>query len=85
VLNCLEEIEIRGMRGTKHEFALVQRLFHWATVLKRGEIFFHPSVTESKAEELRQLVLSLCRPDICMDFTEHEYRQILGRVGMYGY
>jgi hypothetical protein len=58
-LNCLEEIEISGMRGTEHEFALVQRLFHWATVLERVEIFFDLSITESKAEELRQLVLSL--------------------------
>jgi hypothetical protein len=69
VLNCLEEIEIRGMRGTEHEFALVQRLFHWATVLKRVKITFHELITESKAEELRQLLLSSCRPDIRMDIS----------------
>ncbi|XP_051223442.1 putative F-box/FBD/LRR-repeat protein At4g03220 isoform X2 [Lolium perenne] len=33
-LNCLEEMEIQGMRGTEHEVSFVQRLFRWATVLK---------------------------------------------------
>uniref|UniRef100_A0ACD5VV12 Uncharacterized protein n=1 Tax=Avena sativa TaxID=4498 RepID=A0ACD5VV12_AVESA len=40
-LNYLEEIVIDGMRGTEHEMALVQWLFHWATVLKRMQIIFH--------------------------------------------
>uniref|UniRef100_A0ACD5VL57 Uncharacterized protein n=1 Tax=Avena sativa TaxID=4498 RepID=A0ACD5VL57_AVESA len=57
-LNFLEEIEIDGMKGTGHEVALVQRLFHWATVLKRMKIIFHDSGAESKAKELRQLLLS---------------------------
>jgi uncharacterized membrane protein YheB (UPF0754 family) len=79
VLNCLEEIEILDMIGTEHEFALMQRLFHWATVLKRVKIIFDLSITESKAEELRQLVLSLCRPEICMDITA--LGQLLGLFG----
>ncbi|KAM0918666.1 hypothetical protein ACQ4PT_008704 [Festuca glaucescens] len=68
-LNCLEEIEIDGMGGTEHEVALVQRLFHWARVLKRMKIMFDESITGSKAKELRQLLLSFSRPDICMNIS----------------
>ncbi|XP_047061582.1 putative F-box/FBD/LRR-repeat protein At4g03220 [Lolium rigidum] len=57
-LNCLEEIEIHDMRGTEHEFAFVQRIFYWTPVLKRMQIIFHESGTESKAKELSQLLLS---------------------------
>jgi hypothetical protein len=63
-LNCLEEIEIHGMRGTEHEIAFVQRLFRWATILKQMNISFHESITESKAKELLQLLQSFSRPDI---------------------
>ncbi|KAK1646911.1 hypothetical protein QYE76_064716 [Lolium multiflorum] len=68
-LNCLEEIEIHDMRGTEHEVALVQRLFHWAIVLKRLKIVLHELITESKAKELRQLLLSFSRLDICIDIS----------------
>jgi hypothetical protein len=68
-LNCLEEIVILRMRGTEHEVALVQRLFHWAIVLKRLKIVFHELITESKAKELRQLLLSFSRIDICIDIS----------------
>ncbi|KAM0883366.1 hypothetical protein ACQ4PT_031678 [Festuca glaucescens] len=68
-LNCLEEIEIHHVRGTEHEVALVQRLFHWATALKRMKIVFHELITESKANELCQLLPSFSRPDICMDIS----------------
>jgi hypothetical protein len=68
-LNCLEEIEIHDMRGTEHEVALVQRLFHWAIVLKRLKIVLHELITESKAKELRQLLLSFSRIDICIDIS----------------
>ena len=67
--NCLEEIEIHDMRGTEHEVALVQRLFHWATVLKRMKIILDEPVTESKAKELHQLLLSFSRPDVCMNIS----------------
>lgn len=68
VLNYLEEVEISGLRGTEHEIGAVKRLFSWATVLKRMTVNFHDSVTESKAEELSQLLLTFCGPEICMDF-----------------
>ncbi|XP_051228010.1 F-box protein At5g03100 [Lolium perenne] len=67
-LNCLEEIKIH-MRGTEHEVALVQRIFHWATVLRRAKISFHEPITESNERELRQLLLSFPRVDISMDFS----------------
>ncbi|KAM0891035.1 hypothetical protein ACQ4PT_026652 [Festuca glaucescens] len=57
-MNCLEEIEIHDMRGTEHEVAFVQRIFYWTPVLKRMQIIFHESGTESKAKELSQLLLS---------------------------
>uniref|UniRef100_A0ACD5VMS5 Uncharacterized protein n=1 Tax=Avena sativa TaxID=4498 RepID=A0ACD5VMS5_AVESA len=68
-LNCLEDIEIRGMRGTEHEVALVQRLFHWATVVKKVKIIFDELITEGKAKELRQLLPSFCRAEVCMDIS----------------
>jgi hypothetical protein len=68
-LDCLGEIAIHGMRGTDLEVALVLRLFHWATVLKRMKIIFHESITESKEKELRQLFLSFSRLEISMDFS----------------
>jgi hypothetical protein len=60
---------MHDMRGTKHEVALVQQLFHWAAVLKRIKIFFHELITEGKGKELRQLLMSFSRPDICMDIS----------------
>jgi hypothetical protein len=69
-LNCLEEIVILRMRGTEHEVALVQRLFHWATSLKRLEIDFHELIPESKLKKLRQLLPSFSRPDVCIDWSD---------------
>lgn len=66
VLNCLEEVEIHDFSGTEYEVALVKKLFDWATVLNLMTVYFAESITESKVEELRQLLLSFSRPDICM-------------------
>jgi hypothetical protein len=48
---------------------LLQQLFHWAAVLKRIKIIFHELITESEGKELRQLLMSFSRPDICMDIS----------------
>ncbi|VAH57141.1 unnamed protein product [Triticum turgidum subsp. durum] len=66
VLNCLEEVEIFDLKGSEHEISVVNRLFSWAPVLKRMTVNFHYSVTENKAEELCQVLLTFSRPEICM-------------------
>ncbi|KAF7027919.1 hypothetical protein CFC21_039908 [Triticum aestivum] len=66
VLNCLEEVEIFDLKGSEHEISAVNRLFSWAPVLKRMTVNFHYSVTENKAEELCQVLLTFSRPGICM-------------------
>ncbi|VAI93003.1 unnamed protein product [Triticum turgidum subsp. durum] len=71
VLHCLKEVVISGLRGTEHELAFVKRLFNWTTVLKRMTVNFRVSMTESKAKELRQQLLSFSRPRICMKFLQH--------------
>lgn len=68
MLNCLEEVEISGLRGTEHEIDAVSRLISWATVLKRMTVNFHDSITENKVEELSQLLLTFSRPEVCMTF-----------------
>lgn len=69
VLHCLKKLQIYGLRGTKHELALVKRLFYWTTMLKGMTVNFHDSITESKGEELRKLLISFSRPGIRMKFA----------------
>ncbi|XBI04161.1 hypothetical protein VPH35_132497 [Triticum aestivum] len=71
VLPCLKEVAIIGLRGTEHELALVKRLFNWTTMLEGMRVNFHDSITESKGEELRKLLLSFSRPGLHMNFTHH--------------
>ncbi|KAF7015985.1 hypothetical protein CFC21_029687 [Triticum aestivum] len=68
VLDCLEDVEIRGLRGTEWEVALVERLFGWSTALKTVNITFFRLMTESRAKELRQMLLRFSSPDTCMTF-----------------
>ncbi|KAM3297735.1 hypothetical protein ACQJBY_039602 [Aegilops geniculata] len=68
VVPYLKEVAIVGLRGTEHELALVKRLFNWTTMLEGMRVNFHDSITESKGEELRKLLLSFSRPGIRMKF-----------------
>uniref|UniRef100_A0A0A9DFY0 Uncharacterized protein n=1 Tax=Arundo donax TaxID=35708 RepID=A0A0A9DFY0_ARUDO len=68
LLNHLQEVEIRELRGSEHEVAFLRRLFSWATVLKKITVTLNHSVSESMAKELRQMLQSFCRPEICMEF-----------------
>ncbi|XP_037469067.1 uncharacterized protein LOC119341287 isoform X2 [Triticum dicoccoides] len=71
VLPCLKEVVINDLRGTEHELALVKRLFNWTKMLEGMRVNFHDSITESKGEELRKLLLSFSRPGLRMNFTHH--------------
>ncbi|XP_051230909.1 putative F-box/FBD/LRR-repeat protein At4g03220 [Lolium perenne] len=79
VLNHLREVEISYLKGTEHDFALVKRLFSWATALKTMAISFHLSITESMAKELCQRILGFSKPDICLKFYvyHHFYKKVL--------
>uniref|UniRef100_A0A0A9GEK8 FBD domain-containing protein n=1 Tax=Arundo donax TaxID=35708 RepID=A0A0A9GEK8_ARUDO len=78
LLNHLQEIEIQELRGSEHEVAFVERLFGWATVLKRMTVTFLYSVTESKAKELFQMFRSFSRPGMCMQFFIYrKFRKVL--------
>ncbi|EEC81504.1 hypothetical protein OsI_24864 [Oryza sativa Indica Group] len=68
VLNSLREVQITNLRGTENEFAVVERLFSWAAVLKQMTINFHNSITVSTARELCEMLLSFSRPEISMKF-----------------
>jgi hypothetical protein len=68
VLNRLQELEITYLRGNEQDFALVKRLFDWATALQTMTITFHPVITESMANEFCQRILGFSKPDICVKF-----------------
>uniref|UniRef100_I1Q7Z2 FBD domain-containing protein n=1 Tax=Oryza glaberrima TaxID=4538 RepID=I1Q7Z2_ORYGL len=68
VLNSLREVQITNLRGTENEFAVVERLFSWAAVLKQMTINFHNSITVSTARELCEMLLSFSRPEISVKF-----------------
>ncbi|KAM0849593.1 hypothetical protein ACQ4PT_053627 [Festuca glaucescens] len=68
VLNRLQEVEISYLAGTEHDFALVKRLFSWATALKTMTISFHRSITKSMDKEFCQRILGFSKPDICVKF-----------------
>ncbi|CAL5077767.1 unnamed protein product [Urochloa decumbens] len=55
LLNNLEEVRIRELRGSEHEISFVKRLLNWAKVLKRMIITFDKCVPESMAKECCQL------------------------------
>uniref|UniRef100_A0ACD5UZY2 Uncharacterized protein n=2 Tax=Avena sativa TaxID=4498 RepID=A0ACD5UZY2_AVESA len=78
VLDCLQEVEISSLSGTEREGDFVQRLFTWATMLKKMTINFHNSVTESKAKGLCQMFRSFSRSGINMEFYVH--RKFVGKV-----
>ena len=48
VLDRLQEVEISELSGTEHERDFVQRLFSWATTLKKLTISFHHSITKAR-------------------------------------
>nr|XP_051229535.1 uncharacterized protein LOC127347384 [Lolium perenne] len=78
VLDGLQEVEISELSGTEREGEFVQRLFSWATALKKMTISFHHSVTESKAKGLCQMLQSFSRSGIDMEFFVHS--MLAGRV-----
>ncbi|TVU07462.1 hypothetical protein EJB05_47520, partial [Eragrostis curvula] len=67
-LNCLQEVEITGLKGADHEVAFLERLFNWAGVLKKLRITFDHTVSKSKAKELCQRLSSTARPETLMEF-----------------
>ncbi|TVU40477.1 hypothetical protein EJB05_13943, partial [Eragrostis curvula] len=67
-LNCLQEVEITGLKGADHEVAFLERLFNWAGVLKKLRITFDHTVSKSKAKELCQRLSSIARPETLMEF-----------------
>lgn len=67
-LNCLEEVELTDLNGADHEVVFVERLFSWATVLKKIRMTFNYSVSKSKARELLQTLSSFSRSETLVEF-----------------
>ncbi|KAM3366544.1 hypothetical protein ACQJBY_015756 [Aegilops geniculata] len=78
VLDRLQEVEISELSGTEHERDFVQRLFSWATALKKMTVSFHHSITESKAKGLCQMLRSFSKSELHMEFYVH--RCLVGKV-----
>ncbi|KQK07327.1 FBD-associated F-box protein At5g38590 [Brachypodium distachyon] len=69
VLDRLQEVEFKNIRGTGHEVAFAKRLFSCATVLKQMTVTFDRSITESRAiKKFCNKLLSFSRPEIHMEF-----------------
>jgi hypothetical protein len=68
LLNHLEEVEIDGLRGSKHEFAFVKRVINWVTKLKEMAVTFHFSTSDIKAKKLYKVFQIFSRPGLCMKF-----------------
>jgi len=71
-LNRLEEVEITGLRGSEHEIAFLKRLLSWAALLKTMTINCDNSVAEKMANELRQMLLSFSRTEVCTKVYTYE-------------
>ncbi|CAL5091972.1 unnamed protein product [Urochloa decumbens] len=71
-LNRLTEVEGTDLRGAEHEVVFMERLFSWATMLKKMEITFDYSVTKSKARELLQTLASFSRPEALVEFYMYD-------------
>ncbi|CAN6180968.1 unnamed protein product [Urochloa humidicola] len=67
-LNLLEEVEITDLKGADHEVVFMERLFCWATVLKKMKITFDNSVSKSQARELLQTLASFSKPETVVEF-----------------
>ncbi|CAN6170622.1 unnamed protein product [Urochloa humidicola] len=67
-LNRLEEVKITGLKGADHEVFFVERLFSWATVLKKMKITFDNLVSKRQARELLQTLASLSKPETVVEF-----------------
>ncbi|CAL5077734.1 unnamed protein product [Urochloa decumbens] len=68
LLNRLEEVKITGLKGADHEVVFLERLFSWATVLKKMKITFDDSVSKRQARELLQTLASFSKPETVMEF-----------------
>ncbi|OEL18116.1 hypothetical protein BAE44_0020865 [Dichanthelium oligosanthes] len=68
-LDRLEEVEITDLKGADHEVVFLERLFSWATVLKKMTITFDHPVSKNKARELLQTIASFSRPETPVSFT----------------
>ncbi|CAO1939347.1 unnamed protein product [Urochloa humidicola] len=68
LLNHLEDITIRNLKGADHEVAFLKQLFKWATVLKKMTIAFDYQVSKSKAKEFRQALAGSSRPETFVGF-----------------
>lgn len=75
LLNRLQEVETTRFRGSEHEVTFVKQLFNWATSLEKMTVFFDNSVTESVAEELRQVLRNFSRPEIRIEI--HTYMDMI--------
>jgi len=71
-LNRLEEVEITGLRGSENEIAFLKRLLSWAALLKMMTIYCDNSVAEKMANELRQMLRSFSRTEVCMKVYTYE-------------
>ena len=71
-MNHLEEVEITELRGSEHEIAFLKRLLSWAALLKTITINCDNSVAEKMANELRQMLRSFSRTEVCMKFYTYQ-------------
>ncbi|CAL5034413.1 unnamed protein product [Urochloa decumbens] len=68
LLNRLEEVKITSLKGADHEVVFLERLFSWATVLKKMKITFDDSVSKRQAREFLQTLASFSRPETVVEF-----------------
>ncbi|KAJ1287475.1 hypothetical protein BS78_02G012600 [Paspalum vaginatum] len=68
-LNCLQKVEINGMRGVDHEVTFLKRLLNWATILETMSITCDHFISEDKAKEFRQILSSFSRAETRIEFT----------------
>ncbi|WVZ83154.1 hypothetical protein U9M48_030327 [Paspalum notatum var. saurae] len=67
-LNCLQKVEIDGMKGVDHEVMFLSRLLNWATILETVSLTFDRFISEDKAKELCHTLSSFSRAETRMEF-----------------
>ncbi|TVU40429.1 hypothetical protein EJB05_13893, partial [Eragrostis curvula] len=67
-LNCLQEVEITGLRGAEHEVFFLKLLFNWVATPEKMRVTFDYSISKSRAKELCQKLSSFSKPETCVQF-----------------
>lgn len=72
----LEEVEFQQFGRYTRDIDSMERLFGWATTLKKATIIFDILVTEGMAKEMCRMFEHFSRPEIHIEFRYHNNKKV---------